>query len=148
MGGMQGSQDFAKSVRVFQQYLNLLCRLLRHLSPHPDLASASGPAFPGLGPEDACEAAPLEQPLVDCLFDVVTAPAALPAVLQDACISGLSQLMQGFPQEVVQRTADVRRHTVPLSPAAGGLLDEHYLCLQWHSLAVQQHQRASLHCVS
>jgi hypothetical protein len=124
---LQSAPGFAATVDGARQYLNLLCRLLRHLSPHPAVWNAAGPPFTAqpMAPDDPTQ---LELPLVTCLFGMVTSLDAFPPVLRDALHSALGQLMLGFPSESNAHTAQVCFPALPASQPAStapssGVLD-------------------------
>jgi hypothetical protein len=77
------------------------------MSPVPDVFNAQGFEF-----ANTQHSAPRSASLVKCLFDMTTAYRDFPPELQDPLLSGLGQLMIGFPAYVGQHTEQVRSSTL------------------------------------
>eukprot|EP00892_Ulva_mutabilis_P002377 jgi/Ulvmu1/1213/UM109_0011.1 len=90
-----GTAPNAKAERVFKKYLHILCALLRYLAPHPRAMALSGPAFDFA----AARALPDRASICRSVFAIATNVAKLPLGVQDAVLTGLMQLLIGFPAE-------------------------------------------------
>lgn len=108
---LQATVPEPKAERVFKKYLHILCTLLRYLAPHPRVMDLQGAAFDFA----AARRLPERRAICRSVFDIATHVARLPPGVQDSVLTGLMQLLIGFPAECNDFSAKVRSFPAPAS---------------------------------